>query len=89
MSPTELFHTFSGAIILGYLIIGLFFLRFWRSTCERLFLWFAVAFVILALERVMLLTHPFEWVHDPLFYCTRLTAFLLIAWAIWDKNRPR
>ena len=31
----------SGAIVMGYAVAGLFFLRFWRETRDRLFLIFA------------------------------------------------
>ena len=37
-------HVVSGAIMMGYLVAGLFFLRFWQETRDRLFLIFAVAF---------------------------------------------
>jgi hypothetical protein len=79
----------SGAILLGHAVIGLYFLRFWRQTRERLFGWFAVAFFILAVERIIIITVVPEIRHHPLFYCTRLVAFLVIAWAIWDRNRSR
>jgi hypothetical protein len=85
----ELNTFFSGAIFFGYLIIAAFFFRFWRQTRERLFCWFAVAFVLLLVERILLLSRPDTFVHQPQFYVTRLVAFLMIAWAIWEKNRPR
>jgi hypothetical protein len=78
-----------GAVLLGYATIALFFLKFWRQTRLRLFAWFALAFMVLTSERLMLLSAPAEWVHRPLFYCTRLVAFLIIAGAIWDRNRTR
>src|SRR6185503_8184794 len=37
----------SGAITMGYLAAGGFFARFWRKTADRLFLVFALAFVLL------------------------------------------
>jgi hypothetical protein len=77
----------SGAVLFGYLIIALFFLRFWRQTGARLFACFALAFVILAIERAMMVMVVVEPIHLPLVYCTRLVAFLVIAWAIWDTNR--
>jgi hypothetical protein len=79
----------SGAVFFGYVVIGLFFWRFWRQTRARLFGYFAAAFFILALERVMMLTVAVEPIHLPLIYCTRLFAFLVIAWAIWDANRKQ
>ena len=87
MTANELSLALAGAVVFGYLVIALFFLRFWRQTHQRLFVWFAIAFSLLALERVLLLLEPFAWVHQPQFYCTRLIAFLMIACAIWDKNR--
>jgi len=79
----------SGAVLCGYVVIGLFFWRFWRRTGARLFVAFAVAFFVLALERTMMLSHAVEPIHEPLIYLTRLLAFLIIAWAIWDINRVR
>jgi hypothetical protein len=77
----------SGAVFFGYVVVALFFLRFWRQTGARLFACFAIAFVILAIERVMMVVLVIEPIHQPLVYCTRLVAFLVIAWAIWDANR--
>lgn len=85
----ELSAALSGANLLGCAVIGLFFLRFWRQTRERLFACFAVSFFILAAERAIILTVVPEIRHHPLFYCTRLVAFLVLAWAIWDRNRHR
>lgn len=80
----------SGTLVLGYLVAGLFFLRFWRDTRDRLFAVFAAAFWLLALQRALLalLAVPGEdgsvWL-----YVLRLVAFLLILAGIVDKNRAR
>ena len=79
----------SGAVLFGYIVVGLFFCRFWRQTGARLFAAFALAFFILALERAMMLAYVAEPIDLPLVYLTRLVAFLVIAWAIWDQNRSR
>lgn len=79
----------SGAVFFGYVIIALFFCRFWRQTGARLFAAFSAAFLILAIERVMILTFVAEPINVPWIYSTRLLAFLVIAWAIWDMNRRR
>ena len=42
-----------GAVTLGFVVAALFFLRFWRRTSERLFLAFAVAFLLLALNQAL------------------------------------
>jgi hypothetical protein len=77
----------SGALIAGYLTIGLFFLRYWKSTHDRLLILFASAFGILAFERILLaITHPTT--EDALYlYIVRLIAFIIILIAIVDKNR--
>ena len=76
-----------GAILLGCWAIGSFFFRYWRQTGERLFRYFGAAFWLLALERLLLLyvipSHEFE----PYIYSVRLVAFLVILYAIYQKNR--
>ena len=52
-------QTVMGAIAMGFGIAGLFFLRFWRETRDRLFFFFAIAFFILAASRIgVALTTP-------------------------------
>lgn len=81
-----------GAIAMASLAAGLYFLRFWRSTGDRFFLFFALSFWIEAANRVGLasvpgtLRIPEEY---PVFYLIRLLAFILILYAILDKNRSR
>lgn len=74
---------FSGALVTGYAAAGLFFLRFWRESRDRLFGYFASAFFLLALQRTMIA------VSEPTapMYVVRLLAFVLILWAIIEKNR--
>ncbi len=78
----------SGAVMMGYLAIGFFFFRFWKKTNDRFFAVFATAFYVLAVGRViLLLTNPDDEMR-PYVYLVRLAAYLLIIWAIIDKNRP-
>lgn len=77
----------SGAITMGYAVAGLFFLRFWRETRDRLFLIFAGAFWVLGLQRLAL-AFSRDMIEDHTgLYLVRLFAFLLILLAIVDKNR--
>ena len=77
----------TGATVMGYAVTGLFFLRFWRETRDRLFLIFAVAFWLLGVQRLALaFSHDMSEDHTGL-YLVRLFAFLLILGAIVDKNR--
>jgi uncharacterized membrane protein len=79
----------SGMIMMGYLVAGFFFLRFWRDTRDRLFAMFGVAFFILALQRFGLQFVKIDSERVPLLYFVRLVAFLIIIVAIVDKNRSR
>jgi hypothetical protein len=76
----------AGAVSLGYLVVGVFFLRFWKSTRDPFFLLFAFAFGLLAVERILLAVIIGATVNS-MIYVIRLTAFLLIIWAIIQKNR--
>ena len=80
---------FSGAVTLGFLVAAGFFLRFWRQTADRLFLAFAIAFVLFALNQglaswLTVLIEPAS-----LIYALRVLGFIIILGAIVDKNaRP-
>ncbi|MDQ2670337.1 MAG: DUF5985 family protein [Gemmatimonadota bacterium] len=79
----------AGAIITGYAVVALLFLRFWRGTRDRLFLIFAGAFALLGVQRALLLAVPSPATGEEQtgFYLLRLMAFLLILYGIVDKNR--
>jgi len=77
----------SGAICLALLTIIMFFVRFWRSTFDRLFLFFVVAFALLLAERLVRLAMDLHSESLPIVYGIRLAAYGLILVAIIDKNR--
>lgn len=79
---------FSGAIAMAYLVIALFFLRFWRNSADRLFLYFSLSFLIQAAHRIYAaIPNATVYAEDnPLHYLIRLLAYLLILWAILEKN---
>jgi uncharacterized membrane protein YeiB len=79
----------SGVIVMGYAVTGLFFLRFWRQSRDRLFAWFAAAFWLLGVQRAALAGVEHGSPSSTWLYAVRLLAFLLILVAIIDKNRPR
>jgi hypothetical protein len=79
----------TGAIVMGSLIISLFFLRFWRNSHDRLFLYFALSFSIEALHRLYSALSRDGGESSPLHYLVRLVAYGLIIWAILEKNLPR
>jgi len=77
----------SGAISMSLLVITLFFLKFWRRTHERLFLYFAAAFFTLMLEQIIRIDKLAETEWGPYVYSMRLGAFALILLGIVHKNR--
>jgi zinc transporter ZupT len=77
----------SGVLVMGYAVAGLFFLRFWRETRDRLFGIFAGAFWLLALQRLLLALFQDPNNEQVWLYGIRLLAFVLILFAIIDKNR--
>ena len=76
--------------MMGMMMVGLFFLKFWRKTKDRFFLNFSIAFFMLSFERWLLLKwggnvdETETWV-----YFVRLAAFIMIAVSIIDKNRGK
>jgi hypothetical protein len=76
----------TGAIVLAAAMVGLHFLRFWKSTRDGFFLLFALSFFI----------QSAQWLHSglyhgtddysPLYYLARLLAYGLIAYAILRRN---
>lgn len=66
---------------------GLCFLRFWRDTADRLFLYFALAFWLMAGSWLALAASTPSDESRPYIYAVRLLAFLLIVIAIIDKSR--
>lgn len=76
----------SGLITMGFLVAAGFFARFWRQTADRLFLAFAIAFVLLALNQALA-----QWLgaadeRVAYTYLLRVLGFILILVAIIDKN---
>ena len=76
----------SGAVTMGFIVASMLFARFWRRTSDRLFLAFAVAFVLLALNQALA-----QWLGAAdervgYTYLLRVLGFALILGAIIDKN---
>ncbi|GGY73895.1 hypothetical protein GCM10011613_18990 [Cellvibrio zantedeschiae] len=76
-----------GAIATCCFIAGLFFLRFWKTTHDRFFLFFALSFLIEAVNRVSLVIFFDLREGSPVYYLVRFVAYSFIVIAILDKNR--
>jgi hypothetical protein len=76
-----------GALTVLSLAAGLFFLRYWRSSGDRFFAFFAIAFWALGANWALMVGRDPKDEYLPYFYLLRLFAFLLIVVGIVDKNR--
>jgi hypothetical protein len=66
---------------------GLFFLRFWQRHRDGLFAYFGAAFLLMAMSWGLLaFTSPTDETR-PYVYAIRLLGFLLLIFAMIDKNR--
>lgn len=77
----------SGAVVALDLVAALFFLRFWKASRERLFGMFALAFSVLAIQRLAIAITRETMEDQTIFYLLRLAAYVIIVVAIVDKNR--
>lgn len=77
----------AGATTVASLGVSLFFLRYWRDSRDRLFAWFSAAFLLFAVNRVVLTSMSPDADGVLAVYVVRLVGFLMIIGAIVDKNR--
>jgi len=78
-----------GAIAMACFVVGLFFLRFWKKTRDRFFLFFSVSFFVEGVNRIVFGLSNQQDEHEPLIYLVRFLSFGLILFAIVDKNRRK
>jgi hypothetical protein len=87
MISSTLLTFLSGAVAFGFLVCGLFFLRFWRRTRDPLFMAFALAFALLGTGQAVLALANIPTEERGSLFLIRLSAFALIIFAIMRKNR--
>jgi hypothetical protein len=87
MMAMTLYDVLSGAVAFGFLVCGLFFLRFWRRTRDQLFLAFSLSFALLGAGQAILALANIPTEERGSLYLIRLAAFALILFAILRKNR--
>lgn len=94
MNPTSFL---AGVAMMTFLASGVFFLKFWKASRDRFFLYFCIACWLLASERVvgLFVLREYEAITisvleaNSWIYLIRLCAFAFILIAILEKNRPR
>lgn len=77
-----------GAIAMAFWTAGLIFLRYYRSSRDRLFLYFTAFCWLETVGRALQAIAGFGD-EDPRIYALRVLAFVLILAGIIDKNLPR
>lgn len=87
MTGVTLYDFLSGFVSCGFVVTGLFFLRFWRRSGDSLFLWFAIAFWLLGAGQTILTLSGIPMEERSSIYLIRLAAFLVILFAVVRKNR--
>jgi len=75
-----------GVIATASVTVGVFFLKFWRTTRDSFFLAFASSFIIEGLNRSAVLFSDRPNEGSTWTYLVRLLSFLLILIAILRKN---
>lgn len=77
----------SGAISMGYLVVAFFFLQYWRETRDRLFVFFTIGFVVLAVNRTLYALMFGD--ADVVSFSLRLAGYLCILAGIIERRlRP-
>jgi hypothetical protein len=76
----------SGIATMGFLVAGLFFVRFWHRTREGLFLAFGCSFFLFAANQALIALSAFPREDQSLFYLLRFTGFVILIAAIIAKN---
>jgi hypothetical protein len=77
----------SGALTAGFIVAALHFARFWKQSRDRLFLYFSAAFILLGMNALALGLSTPQGDLRAIVYGLRLAGFVLILYAIYDKNR--
>ncbi|HEX3971271.1 MAG TPA: DUF5985 family protein [Stellaceae bacterium] len=82
----HVYEFLSGALTVGYIVLGLFFWKFWRRTSDSLFIMFAWAFWLMAANAIVVSAIGSYDLDVGWTYLLRLLAFVLIIVAIVRKN---
>jgi len=87
MKASSIATFLDGGRVVFCLIIALSFLRLGRATHDRLYYAFAASFVLMSISSTLvgLGVATADW--SAFAFLPRLLAFLVIIWAIVDKNR--
>lgn len=82
----EEYYFLSGIATMGFFIAGLFFVRFWRRTGQKLFLAFGCSFFLFAANQSLIALAGSPKEDQSLFYLLRLAGFVILIAAIIAQN---
>lgn len=82
----NVYEFLSGGLTIGYIVLGLFFWKFWHRTRDFLFPMFAWAFWLMAANTIAVAAIGSYDLDLGWTYLLRLLAFVLIIVAIIRKN---
>jgi hypothetical protein len=75
-----------GVLAMASLVPALFFLRYWRSSRDRLFAFFAIAFGLMALQWTLSVLEGTDEADHSYVLLLRILAFVAIIVGVLDKN---
>ncbi|HEX4043930.1 MAG TPA: DUF5985 family protein [Xanthobacteraceae bacterium] len=75
-----------GMNTMGFLTAGLFFWRFWQKSADALFVAFAAAFLLFALDQFFHAMEANPTASVDWTFCFRLAGFGLLIFAVMRKN---
>ena len=78
-----------GMVTMTFMVVGVYFIKFWHRTRDTLFIAFAIAFWLLAANQALLAMNMVPSEERSWTYLLRLAAFVFIAVAIVRKNAGR
>ena len=84
---TPLAHILLGAVVMGDVIAALFFVRFWKMTGDRFFLFFSASFLAIAVSRLVVDESIPPFGMEAVGYMIRILSYLFIIAGILYKNR--
>lgn len=76
-----------GVLATGCLVVAMFFLHYWRSSRERLFVFFSAAFGLMAVQWTVSALSGTDEMRYAYLLILRILAFLCIIAGILDRNR--
>jgi Family of unknown function (DUF5985) len=76
-----------GVLATGSLMVAMFFLHYWRSSRERLFVFFSAAFALMALQWTASALSGTDEARHAYLLILRILAFVCIIAGVLERNR--